>query len=153
VKLPLLTRTTPLKAFVLVAAVGACTACAAKVSTRRFDVVAVPAANRDSPIPVDVVIIRDDALVPVVTAMSARQWFAGREQMVRDHPKGLEYRGWEFVPGQTAAIDPLPFSRKGKALFLFADYLSEGVHRLRVDPMKKFRLVLGAEGFTAEPLR
>ncbi len=138
----------------LVLALLAMSACAHKVPTRSFQVVAVPAANADSPIPVDVVLVRDDALVAVVTALSAKQWFQQREQLVRDHPDAIAYRSWQFVPGQTIDIDPLPFpSRKGVALFVFADYLSEGVHRLRVDLMKKFRLILRPDGFDAEPIR
>lgn len=128
--------------------------CAHKVSTKSFQVVAVPMANADSPVPLDVVIVRADALLPVVTALSAKQWFLQREQLRRDHPGGIDFRSWEFVPGQTVDINPLPFpDRKGVALFVFADYLSEGVHRLRVDPMEKFRLVLRPGGFEAEPIR
>lgn len=128
--------------------------CATKVSTERFGVVAAPDANRRSPVPVDLVLIRTEALVPVVTEMSARQWFEDRAQLLRDHPADLDYRSWEFVPGQVVDFNRLPFpDRKGYALVVFADYLSEGVHRLRVDPHKEFRLVLRVEGFEAESIR
>lgn len=137
----------------LLVLIGA-TGCAAKVSTQRFGVVAAPDANRRSPVPVDLVLVRTEALVPVVTQMSARQWFAEREQMLRDHPADIEYRSWEFVPGQVVEFNRLPFpDRKGYALVVFADYLSDGVHRLRVDPLEEFRLVLRAEGFEAGPIR
>jgi type VI secretion system protein len=130
------------------------TGCAAKVSTRGFEVVAAPDANRHSPIPVDLVLVRTDALAAIVTGLSAKQWFAQRSQLLKDHPGDLEYRSWEFVPGKVSEIDRFPFdSRKGIALVVFADYLSEGAHRLRVDPMKKFRLTLSEEGFQAESIR
>lgn len=129
-------------------------ACAPSVSTRSFELVATPDANRRSPIPVDVVLVRSDALVPVVTGLSAREWFTQRDQLVRDHPRDLEFRSWEMVPGQVLEIDDFHFpSRKGLALVVFADYMSGGVHRLRVDPMREFRLVLDANGFEAEATR
>lgn len=133
---------------------GVLTGCAASVSTKAFQVVAAPDANRTSPVPVDLVLVRAEALVPVLTALSARQWFEGREQFLRDYPGGLEYRSWEFVPRQVLEVGRLPFSdRKGYALLVFADYLAEGVHRLRVDPLEEFRLVLRTDGFEVEAIR
>ena len=122
------------------------------VETRSFEVVAAPDANRESPVPVDLVLLRSEPLVALVAGLTARQWFVQRPQLLRDHPEDLVYRGWEFVPGQVAIFDDFPFeSRNGVALFVFADYLSEGAHRVRVDPLKKFRLRLEAGGFVVEP--
>ena len=147
------TRRVPLRIFGLILLMGV-SSCAAKVSTERFGVVAAPDANRRSPVPVDLVLVRTEALVPVVTEMSARQWFQDRAQLLRDHPADIEYRSWEFVPRQVVEFNRLPFpDRKGYALVVFADYLSEGVHRLRVDPLKEFRLVLRVEGFEAETIQ
>jgi len=133
---------------------GTLAACSAKVNTRNFAVSASRDANRDSPVAVDLVIVREEALVPTVTAMSARQWFMDRDQMARDHPASLEFQSWEFVPGQIWESSGFPLSnRSGYALVVFADYQSEGVHRVRVDPIREFRLVLRAEGFETQELR
>ncbi len=138
---------------VLAACFGTFTGCATKVTTQSFQVVATPHANHDSPVPVDVVLIKTKPLVPMVTGLSARQWFQERDQLVRDHPGQIVYRSWQFVPGQVVDVRHLPFrNRKGVALVVFADYLSQGVHRLRVDPMKKFRLILNADGFEADSI-
>ena len=124
-----------------------------KVATRSLEVVADPDANRESPVPVDLVLLRAEPLVAVVAGLTARQWFDQRSQLLRDHPNDLDYRGWEFVPGQAVRFDDFPFeSRNGVALFVFADYLSEGAHRVRVDPLERFRLKLGADGFVVEPI-
>ncbi len=123
-----------------------------EVATRSLEVVVAPDANRDSPVPVDLVLLRSEPLIALVAGLTARQWFDQRSQLLRDHPD-LDYRGWEFVAGQVVTIDEFPFeSRKGVALFVFADFLSEGAHRVRVDPLKKFRLRLEAGGFVVEPL-
>lgn len=125
-----------------------------EVATRGFEVVAAPDANQESPVPVDLVLLGSEPLVALIAGLTARQWFDQRSQLLRDHPKDLDYRGWEFVPGQVATIDEFPFeSRRGVALFVFADYLSEGAHRVRVDPLEKFRLRLEASGFVVEPMK
>ncbi len=124
-----------------------------KVATRSFEVVAAPDANREGPVPVDLILLRSEPLVALVAGLTARQWFDQRSQLLRDHPNDLDYRGWEFVPGQAVRFDDFPFeSRNGVALFVFADYLSEGAHRVRVDPLKSFRLRLEAAGFVVEPV-
>lgn len=126
----------------------------AKVATRSLEVVAAPDANRESPVPVDLVLLRAEPMIALIAGLTARQWFDQRSQLLRDHPNDLDYRSWEFPPGQVAIFDEFPFeSRKGVALFVFADYLSEGAHRVRVDPLEKFRLRLEAVGFVVEPIR
>ncbi len=124
-----------------------------KVATRSFEVVADRGANQESPVPVDLVLLRSEPLLALITGLTARQWFDQRSQLLRDHPNDLDYRGWEFVPGQAVRFDDFPFeSRNGVALFVFADYLSEGAHRVRVDPLERFRLKLEAGGFVVEPI-
>ncbi len=130
-----------------------CFLSSAKVATRSFEVVADRGANQESPVPVDLVLLRAEPLLALITGLTARQWFDQRSQLLRDHPNDLDYRGWEFVPGQAVRFDDFPFeSRNGVALFVFADYLSEGAHRVRVDPLEKFRLKLEAGGFVVEPI-
>lgn len=138
-------RTVPLLLVLLTLA-----ACGPKVATKRFEVVSTPDANLESPVAVDLVLVRTDALVPAIAALSAREWFDSRDQLTRDHPGALVFHSWEFVPGQVVDVDRLPFDRSGVALLVFADYLSDGVHRLRVDPMREFRLVLRHRGFEIE---
>ena len=147
-------RGAPVRAALTLALVAGSLGCATKVSTRAFEVVAAPNANRNSPVPVDVVLVRAEPLVAAVSVLSADEWFQGREQLLKDHPADLEVRSWELVPGQILEIDRFPFpSRKGFALVVFADYLSDGVHRLRVDPLREFRLILNVDGFEAQETR
>jgi type VI secretion system protein len=122
--------------------------CATRVSTRAFTLAAAPEANDRSPVPVDLVLVRDPALVEVMGALSARAWFESRVQLARDHPDAFESREWELVPGQRIEID-FPFrSHKGEALYVFANYRSPGAHRVRVDLLKHFTIVLEREGFS-----
>lgn len=124
------------------------------VSTRTVAFQAEPQANRDSPVAVWFVLVRDPALVPGLQQLTARDWARGREQWLRDHPGVLLDHRWELVPGQVIEPMDLPFrDRSGVALFVFADFLTPGAHRVRIDPLARIRVLLGADGFTVEPIR
>lgn len=121
--------------------------CGPRVSTRAFTLQARPEANDRSPVPVEVVLVKDEALVAALAALSARAWFDSRLQLARDHPDAFETRQWELVPGQRLEVE-FPFgSRRGSALFVFANYLSAGAHRVRVDRLERFTIILEGDGF------
>jgi type VI secretion system protein len=121
--------------------------CATKVSTRSFTLSAATEVNDRSAIAVDAVLVRDAELVGTIGALTARAWFEGREQFALDHPRGLEVVTWELVPGQLLEVR-YPFrTRKGHAIYVFANYLTPGAHRVRVDELERFTLMLGRDGF------
>jgi type VI secretion system protein len=121
--------------------------CGAKVSTRSFTLAATPEANDRSAIAVDVVLVRDEALLGILGALSARTWFDEKAQLALDHPRGFEIVHWELVPGQRLEIRNPFRTRKGHAIYVFANYLTPGAHRVRVDAFERFTLVLDRDGF------
>ena len=128
--------------------------CAAKIDTRRIGVVATEDANDSSPIPVELVLVKDETLLETLLALPARDWFARREQLKADFPRGFESAYFEYVPGQRVDLRRLPFDgRKGHALIVYANYRAPGEHRLRADTWKRVILRLGESGFTLEPVR
>lgn len=138
----------------LVLALALCGCAAATVSTRLIEFRAADDANRDSPVAVWFVLVRDPGLVEGLQQLTARDWARGREQWLRDHPGMLVDHQWELVPGQSLEPTQLPFrDRTGVALFVFADYLAAGAHRVRVDPLARIRIELGVDGFSVEPIR
>lgn len=128
--------------------------CGANVATRSFDVVTTAATNDRSSVPVDFVLVRDPELVPVLAAMRAKEWFfEKRKQMLLDHPGDLEAHRMDFVPGHVYRDIRVPLeNREGVALFVFVRFLSSGAHRIRVDHMEHFEMVLGADDFTVRPI-
>jgi type VI secretion system protein len=123
-------------------------ACANRVSTRGFVFQAESDVNDRSPIAVEVVLLRDRDLLETVSSLSARAWFAEIGQLERDHPGAFDRARWEMVPGQRLELD-LPFAnRRGVAVFVFANYLSPGAHRIRVDDRSHFTLILGRTEFS-----
>jgi len=106
----------------------------------RLQVQIAPDANDNRPIPVDVVFAWEGEMADALEALSAADWFAGKAQMRLDDPqeRALTVREWEWVPGQVVPDVQLavrPGARKWlRGIFVFADYGSEGPHRLRLEP-------------------
>jgi len=89
-----------------------------------------PGANADSVIPFDVVVIRDKAMLKQISQMDAATWFGAKGRCAyRGGAKAkVQFHSWEFVPGQTFALD-IPLPADTKAVLGFADYGSAGEHR------------------------
>lgn len=107
--------------------------------------------NQNSALAVDLVVLYNKDLAEEVMEKSARDWFAGKEQFERDHPKGKEVFPWEWVPGQQ--VPTLTVRIKGGAhkAVLFADYLAPGQHREQLDLREHIVLRLGRRGFEVKP--
>src|SRR4051812_40405214 len=66
----------------VVAALGAASCGGAAASTRLLiEVSLAPHANRDSPVPVSFVAVKDPKFLEKVGQLTAQQWFAQREQL------------------------------------------------------------------------
>lgn len=109
-----------------------------------------PDANRNSPIAVELVIVYNGKLLDELLKMPAGDWFRKREQFLRDYPDGVDSWRWEWIPGQEVAELELPVRVGAKAGVVFADYVTPGEHRLRIDPHQPVRLVLRTADFTLE---
>ncbi|HEX7154207.1 MAG TPA: hypothetical protein VF618_22155 [Thermoanaerobaculia bacterium] len=117
------------------------------------EVKVAPDANLDSPVAVDLLIVYDKKLVEKLLAIPSAEWFAKREQFLRDYPKQLAVEAREWVPGQQ--VEPLTLTYRPGAVMVivFADYATDGEHRAAVDPQQLFRLVLGERDLTVEALQ
>lgn len=111
-----------------------------------------PEANRNTPIAVDLLLVRDKKVLEAVQELEARSWFSkDREQYVRDFPEAFELRSWEWVPGQPIAALEVEIPPGIRKAVVFADYFAPGAHRAVFDPRKPTRIILGEMSFTAEP--
>jgi type VI secretion system protein len=113
-------------------------------------VIAAEGANLNTPVALDVVLLRDDATLGMVSTLSAAKWFASRADLAKTFPEGLSYRSMEIAPGQTLKLPASTFgASRLVGVMLFADYLSPGEHRMRVDQLQGDILVqLGARSFS-----
>ncbi|MGL5968106.1 MAG: T6SS protein Cts2N [Kluyvera sp.] len=100
-------------------------------------------ANDNAPVAVDIVAIRDAALITQIQSLSAEQWFQAKAQMVRDAPDALGIWSLELVPGAHFVTDKNPLQgQTAEAIVLFARYRSDGDHRLRLDNITSLHLLL-----------
>jgi type VI secretion system protein len=115
-----------------------------------LQVVITPTANQNSPVAVDVLLIKDKAFFKSAQGMTAGEWFAKRASLQGQHRKALEVMSWEWVPGQS--IDPISFvvPTDVQAAMLFANYASDGPHRALLPTSGKVAISLDDEDFTID---
>lgn len=87
-----------------------------------------PAANGNSPVALDVVLIKDKTFWKAAPAMTAKDWFAQRDDLERRYRKKMQVHSWEWVPGQP--ISPINFKvpRRFSGAMVFANYPTPGTH-------------------------
>jgi type VI secretion system protein len=112
-----------------------------------------PDANRNSPVAVELVIVYEGKLLDELLKMPAGDWFRKREQFLRDHPGGVDAWRWEWIPGQEVAEQELQVRVGAKGGVVFADYVTPGEHRMRIDPHQPVLLTLRTADFTLEGSR
>lgn len=112
----------------------------------RFDVAAD--ANGNAPVAVDVVAVKDSALLDTLLKLPAGQWFAQRDQMRLDYPGGFTKWSWELVPGQPVPdTDVEDATTDAYGVVVFASYRTKGDHRARIGTLENVTIVLGRDGF------
>lgn len=121
------------------------------VDWKSLVVSAAPDANDNSSLAVDLVFVRDAALVESLTAMPAAKWFVVRGDTERAFPQGVGVVSLEVVPSQYIRIDEKVLSsQKALAVFVFASYPTAGAHRERLLlTVDSYLLQLGPKGFKA----
>lgn len=125
-----------------------------RLEWRSVAVVAAEGANLNSPVALDIVLLKDDATLGIVTAMSAAKWFASRSDFEKTFPLGMSYRSMEVVPGQKLKIPVEAFgSERLMGVIVFADYLTPGEHRMRIEQLQGDLVVqLGVRTFAVTAL-
>jgi type VI secretion system protein len=111
-------------------------------------------ANNNSPLSVELVLVTEPELIPIVAGLSAEQWFAQRKGLLQTSPSGLIVQGGELVPGKSLRIarTSLPQDR-ALAVFLFMNFLSTADHRLTLNPKASAVIVqIGPNDSTLSPI-
>ena len=129
--------------------------CSSDGGTRlRLEVATTARANKNSPVPITLVAIRDPKLFDRVAKLNAKQWYEQREQIRRDFPSGSAFAewDWEFVPGQSPPPMVIEVDKKAVGAIIFANYRAPGDHRFRIGPQRRMRIDLGDDDFIVSPL-
>ncbi|MYN18836.1 hypothetical protein GTP81_18975 [Rugamonas sp. FT107W] len=109
-------------------------------------------ANSNSALAVDVVLVKDPAVLDALVAMPASKWFATRAELQRTFPEALTVYQYELVPAQTIKLNDKKWSdQKAWAALVFAGYSNAGEHRERLLLNASAYVVqLNAQGFSAK---
>jgi type VI secretion system protein len=110
-------------------------------------------ANQNHPIPVDLVIVSDKKLGVEIGKFSAKDWFDRRLQVQRDFPDAARIMSWEWVPGQRAGPIDVQVSPKAIGAYIFANYLSGGDQRAKLELKSPVIINLNETSFSVQPLR
>ena len=118
---------------------------------RSVTITAAPDANQNSPVAIDLVFVREQALLDTLTATPSARWFTSRNDIVRSFPEGIGVLSYELVPRQSIRVPEAAFkSQKALAVLAFASYPPPGEHRERLLLNADAYLVqLGPKGFKA----
>lgn len=109
-----------------------------------------PAANQNSPVAVDIVLIKDKGFFKTAQGMTASDWFSKKSALQRQNPKATEVKSWEWIPGQT--VEPISFvvPVDVQATMMFANYASAGPHSAVLPTSGKVAIVLEDQDFTVD---
>jgi type VI secretion system protein len=109
-------------------------------------------ANNNSPVPVDLVFIgKREPLANEFAKITAADWFARRQQFLRDFPEDIDVRSYEVVPGQILPVEKVEKPKVRAAGFIFVNYAAPGAHRYRITTERDVKLVLDQKEFTVQP--
>lgn len=95
--------------------------------------VAARDANADNALAVDVVLVKDKAMLDTLSSMTAARYFASKADLLRTYPDALRLLSVEITPGQLIRIDRKDYAaERAWAALAFANYATPGEHRIRV---------------------
>lgn len=112
------------------------TLCGCGGGVLRANLIVEAGANSNSPVMLSAVMVHSTKLLNKLQEMTAAQWFAKREQLLRDFPRDLEETYWELVPGQQLPPVDQPVRKGAVQGILFANYRTPGAHRYLFDPKR-----------------
>jgi type VI secretion system protein len=118
---------------------------------QNITVMAADDANANSAVAVDVVLVRDKAVLDSLLAMPAARYFSARADLQRTYPEALSVIALEITPGQVIRLDAKRFDgQRAWAALAFAHYANPGEHRARLLlDNRGYVLHLGAQGMQA----
>jgi len=105
-------------------------------------------ANDNSPVAVDVALIKDKNFWKSAQSMAAKDWFAQKDDLQRRYQSKLIVHSWEWVPGQPIPRISMKLPRGVEGAMIFANYQSPGSHSAPLPQGVKVSVALQPDDFT-----
>lgn len=120
--------------------------------THRMQVTIAADANNNSPVVFSVVLPRNQGVFRKLLDLTAKQWFAQREQLLRDYRTDLDETYYEFVPGQPVPELVQKGGRRNVSQgILFVNYQTSGAHRYTFDAGQAMKVGFGQRSLNFAP--
>jgi hypothetical protein len=104
--------------------------------------------NSNAPVDVHLIIAYDDGVMGQLAGMTAEQYFAGLDQLRKDHANDIDVVEWEIVPGQEQDPETITMTKAyGKGAFVFARYSTPDAHRVGLADEEEVTLHLDEKDF------
>ncbi|RJF92849.1 hypothetical protein D3871_29575 [Noviherbaspirillum saxi] len=112
-------------------------------------------ANANSALAVDLVLVKDKAVLDTLLTMPATKWFTSRHDLRRTFPEAFTVYQYELVPTQAVRLDEKHFGKeRAWAAIVFANYASPGEHRARLLLNNTgYSVQLNAQSFTVSEFK
>jgi len=110
-------------------------------------------ANNNSPVELDVVLIKDKGLWKTAPSMTAKDWFGQKQDLERRYRNKLIVNSWEWAPGQPINPIVIRVPRGLNGAMVFASYPSPGTHSAPIPKGGKVAIALKQDDFTLEILK
>ena len=125
--------------------------CVTPAGLNRLTITTEPGTNGGLAVEIDLVFVTNKKVYKAIGEMKARDYFAQREQMVRDFPNGFKIRsfGLEQTQRQIAYKTEPPCNLVGTLLFV--NYNNDKPNRIRLKKSKAGTLVLRPDDFAWRP--
>ena len=143
-------------ALALIAAIAGC-GHARKVVNRvappkpiNLNVGIAPAVNGNSPIALDLVLIKDDNFWKTAPGMAAKDWFEKKKELQRRYGSKLQVYSWEWVPCQPIVAIRVTVPRGLSGAMVFVNYLTPGTHSAPVPLGGRVIIALRQDDFAME---
>jgi type VI secretion system protein len=108
-------------------------------------------ANNNSPVIFSVVLPRNQGAMKKLLDLTAKQWFAQREQLLRDYRGDITETYYEFVPGQSVPELTQKVGRSVHQGILFVNYQTAGAHRYTFDANAPLKVSFGQRSVSFGP--
>jgi type VI secretion system protein len=113
--------------------------------------IATDDVNQSTPVAIDIVYIFEEALVPQLSAYTARKWFDEKRQFQLQYPDKFVVFSYELVPVSQATLRPEKEKKKFPKAYqkafkvmAYANYLAESNdYTLDITPFKRPTISLG----------
>ncbi|MBC5764492.1 hypothetical protein [Ramlibacter albus] len=112
-------------------------------------------ANQNSAVAIDLVFVKEQALLDTLNSTPAPKWFATRADIMRSFPETVSVMSYELVPRQSVRIpEALIEKQKAFGVLAFAGYPPPGEHRARLKlDAEAILLQLGRDGLKASEVK